>query len=351
MAEKLQITNSELFLDYELPNDRIAQRPIEPRDHARLLVVRRKDNSLEHRLVYDLPRLLDPGDLLVVNDTRVMPARLIGKRSKTGGYWEGLYLGTTSNGEWQLLSQTRGHLVVGEQIEVEPGPLKLTLLDRPTGQPWLYAPDLPGSTVELLKSHGHTPLPPYIRKGRADEADRTQYQTVFAQMEGSVAAPTAGLHFTPELFERLRKRGIGRASVTLHVGLGTFQPLNDGKPEKHIMHREWCSVPAKTVEAINKTKKKGGRVVAVGTTTVRTLESAVRASMLQSWTGETDLFIRPPYEFRIVDALMTNFHLPRTTLLLLVDAFAGSDLVRRAYEAAMENDYRFFSYGDAMLVL
>src|SRR5262245_52667060 len=171
MAQELQITNSELFLDYELPADRIAQRPIEPRDHARLLVIRRHDQSIQHVHVYDLPELLTAGDLLVVNDTRVMPARLIGKRSKTGGNWEGLYLGTTAKGEWELLSQTRGHLEIGEQVEVDPGPLKLTLLDRPTGHPWLYAPNLSGSAVELLERHGNTPLPPYIRKGRADEAD------------------------------------------------------------------------------------------------------------------------------------------------------------------------------------
>lgn len=340
-----------MFLDYELPPELIAQHPIEPRDHARLLVARRGDGTIEHRHVYDLPELVRPGDLLVMNDTRVMPARLVGRRTRTGGNWEGLYLGTTKDGAWELLSQTRGHLEIGESIDIEPGPLQLTLLERLAGRPWLYQPNINGSVVELLERHGHTPLPPYIRKGRGDDADKERYQTVFAQVNGSIAAPTAGLHFTKELLHQLQQAGINRAVVTLHVGLGTFQPMNDGDPDRHVMHREWCSIPDTTVNAIQATKKRGGRVIAVGTTTVRTLESAARYGNLKPWSGETDLFIRPPFEFRVVDALMTNFHLPRTTLLLLVGAFAGSELTRRCYYDAIENHYRFFSYGDAMLVM
>jgi S-adenosylmethionine:tRNA ribosyltransferase-isomerase len=340
-----------MFLDYHLPVERIAQRPVEPRDAARLLVAERRSGAMRHRHVRDLPELLRGGDLLVVNDTKVLTARLLGRRAKTGGKWEGLYLGTTAEGEWELLCQTRGTLTAGELVEVEPGPLALELTARPAGQPWRFRPHSAEPAVELLQRHGHVPLPPYIRKGIADEADRGRYQTVFAQPPGSVAAPTAGLHFTPELLDRLAAAGIGRVAVTLHVGLGTFQPLGDGDPARHVMHREWCTVSPAAVATIQSAKADGGRVVAVGTTTVRTLESAARGGALQPFTGETDLYIHEPFAFRVVDALMTNFHLPRTSLLLLVGAFAGEALTRRAYEAAVAGAYRFFSYGDAMLVL
>ncbi len=335
-----------MFLDYDLPPDLIAQRPVEPRDHARLLVVHRHLETIEHRHAFDLPELLDAGDLIVVNDTRVLPARLLGRRERTGGKWEGLYLGTLADGNWSLLSQTKGTLTVGERVVVESG-LVLTLVDRPAGLPWVYHPESPGSAIELLEQHGQVPLPPYIRKGRGDDGDKSQYQTVFAESTGSVAAPTAGLHFTPELFQRLHGHGIHRASVTLHVGLGTFQPLAAGNPDKHVMHKEWCTLPAATAAAVRETRARGGRVLAVGTTTVRTLESGD----ITARAGETDLFIRDPFAFRTVNSLMTNFHLPRTSLLLLVGAFAGEKLIRQAYEVAVAERYRFFSYGDAMLIL
>ncbi|MFL5329341.1 MAG: tRNA preQ1(34) S-adenosylmethionine ribosyltransferase-isomerase QueA [Gemmataceae bacterium] len=340
-----------MFLDYELPSELIAQHPAEPRDAARLLVVRRDSNAVEHRHVRDLPELLAPNDLLVINDTRVLPARLLGRRSKTGGKWEGLYLGTSADGCWEMLSQTRGILDVGEQVDVEPGPLSLTLIERPPGRPWKFQPDPYGDAVTLLGRHGHVPLPPYIRKGRDEPSDREHYQTVFANAPGSVAAPTAGLHFTPELLQRLEGKGVRRANVTLHVGLGTFQPLKDSDPERHVMHKEWCTVPATTVAAVQQIKVRGGRVVAVGSTSARTLETASQSGTLNAWSGETDLFIRPPYTFRTVDCLMTNFHLPQTTLLLMVSAFAGEDLTRQAYETAIAERYRFFSYGDAMLIV
>jgi len=339
-----------MFLDYHLPAERIAQRPVEPRDAARLLVADRLTESITHRRVRDLPEVLRAGDLIVVNDTKVLPARLMGRRAKTGGKWEGLYLGTAANGEWELLCQTRGTLAVGEVVAVEPGPLELELTARPAGQPWRFRPRSSEPAIALLERHGHVPLPPYIRKGIADEADRGRYQTVFARPPGSIAAPTAGLHFTPELLERLADAGINRASVTLHVGLGTFQPLGAGDPTRHVLHREWCSVSPETVSAIQSTRASGGRIVAVGTTTVRTLESAARDGRLRPHTGETDLYIHEPFEFHVVDVLMTNFHLPRTSLLLLVGALAGEALLRRAYEAAVAEGYRFFSYGDAMLV-
>lgn len=341
---------SNAFFDYDLPVDLIAQQPAAQRDEARLLVVRRSDGSLKHQSIAGLPDLLDPGDLLVLNDTRVLPARLLGRRLRTGGKWEGLFLREQQGGAWELMCQTRGKLSEGEIIEVESGSLRLELVERSGGH-WLARPNTSGSPVELLQRHGHVPLPPYIRKGREGPDDRERYQTVYAQQPGAVAAPTAGLHFTPRLFERLAQRGIGTAFVTLHVGLGTFQPIQSDDFTTHQMHREWGAVPAVTVAAIAKCRQGGKRVVAVGTTTVRVLETVRATGELQPWSGETDLYIHPPYEFRAVDALLTNFHLPRSTLLLLVGAFARVELIRKAYETAIAERYRFFSYGDAMLIV
>jgi S-adenosylmethionine:tRNA ribosyltransferase-isomerase len=356
-------------LDYHLPPSLIAQEPAARRDASRLLVVRRRDNALEHRTFADLPELLAPGDLLIHNDTRVLPARLVGRRERTGGRWEGLFLHANEAGLWELLCQTRGRLVEGETVLVEPGSLRLTLVGRHGGH-WLARPEAPGTAFELLELHGQVPLPPYIRKGQARDEDRDRYQTVYARRAGAIAAPTAGLHFTPEVFAALDRRGIERACVTLHVGLGTFQPIQVEDVRLHPMHCEWGELPAATVEAIAACKARGGRVVAVGTTAVRVLETVAAASSaaaaappgspraaaaaggpLRPWSGETNLFIYPPYEFRCVDALVTNFHLPRSTLLLLVGAFVGLDLMRRAYEKAVEQQYRFYSYGDAMLIL
>ncbi len=338
-------------LDYDLPPHLIAQEPCEPRDRARLLVVRRQDQSLAHRHFHDLPDLLSPGDLLVLNDTRVLHARLYGKRARTGGKWEGLFLRQLPDGDWEMLCQTRGRLEPGETVEVEPGPLALDLVGKTPEGRWRVRPRAAGSPVELLDRFGQVPLPPYIRKGTAREADRDRYQTVFARHAGAVAAPTAGLHFTPQVFDRLRARGIGRAFVTLHVGPGTFQPIQVEDHTRHPMHREWGSLPEETCAAVRQCKERGGRVVAVGTTSVRVLETAGRAGALHPWAGETDLFIYPPYRFSVVDALVTNFHLPRTTLLLLVAALAGAELTREAYRAAVAEQYRFYSYGDAMLIV
>jgi S-adenosylmethionine:tRNA ribosyltransferase-isomerase len=343
------MTGLAALLDYELPPHLIAQEPAAERDTARLLVVDRATGTLDHHHFRDLPDLLCPGDLLVLNDTRVLPARLVGRRELTGGKWEGLFLRTTPDGQWELLAQTRGHPTPGEVIVIEPGPLRLTLRGRTNGH-WLAEPDPPGSPADLLAKSGRVPLPPYIRKGQAGPADRERYQTVYARSDGSVAAPTAGLHFTPAVLDRLRTRGIETATVTLHVGLGTFEPMKSDDPAQHRMHAEYCEVAPTTVEAIDKCKQRGGRVVAVGTTATRALESAARDGELRPWTGETDLFVYPPYRFRVVDGLVTNFHLPRTTLLLLVAAFAGPELLRAAYAEAIRTEYRFYSYGDAMLV-
>jgi S-adenosylmethionine:tRNA ribosyltransferase-isomerase len=338
------------FFDYTLPEHLIAQHPAAERDAARLLVVRRESCSIEHRVFRDLPELLAPGDLVVLNDTRVLPARLVGQRESTGGKWEGLFLRTTESGLWEMLAQTRGYPEIGTAFVTDTN-LRFVLRGRTDDRHWLMQPQEQGTPPELLARYGHIPLPPYIRKGREEASDRERYQTVYAAAGGSVAAPTAGLHFTPAVFERLAARGIGTARVTLHVGLGTFAPVKVEDPTKHVIHREWCEVKPDTVEAIRAAKGKGGRVVAVGTTTTRTLESAARPDVLRPFCGETGLFIHAPFEFRVVDALVTNFHLPRTTLLLLVGAFAESELLGAAYAEAVAREYRFFSYGDAMLVL
>jgi S-adenosylmethionine:tRNA ribosyltransferase-isomerase len=348
--------------DYDLPKHLIAQRPCPERDSARLMVVRRATQEIAHHQVRDLPHLLQAGDLLVLNDTRVLPARLYGRRERTGGKWEGLFLHHTAEGLWELLSQTRGRLAEGERIRI-PRPdlleaglggedsLHIVLVSKTAEGHWLAKPDQPGPPEKLLQDYGHTPLPPYIRKGQDEPGDRERYQTVYAARPGAVAAPTAGLHFTPELLRQLGQRGVEQAYVTLHVGIGTFQPMQAENVAAHRMHREWGELSAPTAEMIRRCRSRGGRVAAVGTTSVRVLETAATAGPIQTWSGETDLFLYPPYQFRAVDVLLTNFHLPRSTLLVLVSAFAGVELVRRAYQAAVAEGYRFYSYGDAMLIL
>jgi S-adenosylmethionine:tRNA ribosyltransferase-isomerase len=339
-------------VDYELPPHLIAQEPAAARDQSRLLVVRRAERTLSHHVFAELPELLNPGDLLVLNDTRVLQARLLGRRARTAGKWEGLFLRERADGSWEMLCQTRGRLTTGETIEVNPGPLKLTLTERLPGGRWLARPAEPGPALELLGRHGAVPLPPYIRKGHAQPADQERYQTVYARRPGAVAAPTAGLHFTPAVFEALQRRGVDWRFVTLHVGLATFQPIQTADITQHRMHTEWGELPEKSAAAIRSCKARGRRVVAVGTTTVRVLETAAQAGQpVKAWSRETDLYIYPPYAFRLVDALITNFHLPRTSLLLLVAAFAGVDLIREAYDLAVAQEYRFYSYGDAMLIL
>ena len=338
------------FFDYSLPEHLIAQHPAARRDESRLLVVRCESGTLEHHTFRDLPDFLTRGDLLVLNDTRVLPARVIGRREATGGKWEGLFLSQKSDGLWEMLAQTRGYPEVGTTFVTDTG-LRLTLQGRTDDRHWLMQPEQAGSPLDLLSHHGHIPLPPYIRKGLTADGDEERYQTVYAERAGSVAAPTAGLHFTPELFDRLAAKGIETARITLHVGLGTFAPVKVDDPAKHIIHREWCEVTQTTVDTILAAKAQGNRVVAIGTTTTRTLESSARPDGLKPFSGECGLYIRPRFEFQVLDALVTNFHLPRTTLLLLVGAFAGSELLRLAYTEAIGKGYRFYSYGDAMLVL
>jgi S-adenosylmethionine:tRNA ribosyltransferase-isomerase len=315
------------------------------------LAARRSDQSLQHRRFHELPTILEPGDLLVLNDTRVLPARLLGQRARTGGKWEGLFLRELPDASWEMLCQARGSLQEGEIIEVQPGPLRLQLVSRLSAGRWQVKPLRSGKANELLDQSGAVPLPPYIRKGVARPEDRLAYQTIYAKHPGAAAAPTAGLHFTERLFADLAERGVGWTMVTLHIGPATFQPVQADDYTKHPMHAEWGQLTQPAVDAIRACKERGGRVVAVGTTSVRVLESVARRGTLQAWEGETDLYIHPPYEFKIVDALVTNFHLPRTTLLLLAAAFAGGDFLGRAYESAIAERYRFYSYGDAMLIV
>jgi len=340
--------------DFDLPKHLIAQEPLPNRADSRLMVVRRRSRRITHHRFRDLPNILRPGDCLVMNDTRVIPARLVGYRTATGGRWEGLFLDAIEGGIWRVLGRTRGKLQYGETI---------TLLDlegrddirlvvgtkHPDGY-WLVRPQSDEPVQAILERVGRVPLPPYIRKGQMAERDRESYQTVYARRPGAVAAPTAGLHFTEWLLDELRAMGIELCWVTLHIGMGTFTPIEIKRVSEHRMHAEWGQIDPATVATIHRCREEGGRIVAVGSTSVRVLETAAQHGELQPFEGETDLFIRPPYQFKIVDAMITNFHLPRSTLLVLVHAFGGHELMRRAYEEAIREEYRFYSYGDAMLI-
>lgn len=341
--------------DYELPRDFIAQQPLNRRSDARLLHVDRVKRSFEHRHVRDLPEILRPGDCLVINDSRVVPARLIGVRSQTGGKWEGLFVSAQADGAWRLLCKTRGKLVPGESITLlnhqGEDDVRLALLEKLPGGLWAALPLADEETFSLLDRVGRVPLPPYIRGGEMLSDDRERYQTVYARQNGSIAAPTAGLHFTDALLDELTARGVRIVRVTLHVGLGTFKPIQSKRIEEHEMHAEWGEIGADAVATITACRASGGRIVAVGSTSLRLLESASAGGELQPWRGESTLFIKPGYHFRCVDGLLTNFHLPRTTLLVLVRVFGGDDLIHAAYREAINERYRFYSYGDAMLIL
>ncbi len=341
--------------DYTLPKERIAQQPLSCRSDARLMVIDRKSDSIEHRYVRDLPQLLSGGDALVLNDTRVVAARLVGKRTATGGRWEGLFLEADASGLWKLLGRTRGKIAAGESVQLvdrEGRPATtLTLVAQEDDGSWIVHPDSEGAPHEILERVGRTPLPPYIRGGEMLPEDETRYQTVYARHPGSVAAPTAGLHFTEALLAQLAEKNVQKFQLTLHVGTGTFKPIATDSLSEHAMHSEWAHLAAATAEALTHIRTAGGRVVAVGTTSMRVLETAARSGTLAAFEGPTDLFIHPPFTFHAVDALLTNFHLPRSTLLVLVRTFGGDALIRRAYQLAVEEEYRFYSYGDAMLIL
>jgi len=335
--------------EFDFPFDPtlIASEPVLPRHAARLLCLDRQSGVLSHRQVADLPDLLAPGDLLVVNDTKVLAARVSGRKQPAGTVVDVLFVKDLGDAVWEVM--LKGHFRVGQTILFD-GYASATVVQRDeAGTKIRMASPVP--VADFLRAHGRMPLPPYIKRSAQPE-DQVWYQTCFADREGAIAAPTAGLHFTPELMDRLRARGVETAAVTLHVGPGTFKPVVVERIEDHQMGEEWFEVSAQTVGAILKAKQSGGRVVAVGTTVVRALESAARRSGgLQAATGESRLFISPGFDFTVVDALMTNFHLPRTTLLMLVSALAGVEAMRNAYAEAVSRRYRFYSYGDAMLIL
>ena len=339
--------------DYYLPQELIAQSPIEPRDASRLMVLDRTTGAIEHRTFHDLAEYLAAGDVLICNESRVIPARLFGHKVPTGGKVEMLLVAKRGEQVWEVLTKGRkvrvgtrveldrngGEGVVGEVVGQAGGGARLIEFEAPI--------------EPLLDELGVVPLPPYIHEP-LEEPER--YQTIYARVKGSVAAPTAGLHFTPQLMEELEANGVEFAFVTLHIGLDTFRPVRTESVEEHPMHSEYCQLSPEVAEQINRAKAEGGRIIAVGTTSVRVLETAIRNLEPETWTlepfaGWTDLFIYPGYQFRAVDALVTNFHLPRSTLLMLVAAFTGKELIDRAYREAIQRGYRFYSFGDAMLIL
>ena len=349
------------LFDFDLPEDRIALRPASPRDAARMLVVKPGERFGDFH-AHDLPDLLEPGDALVFNDTKVIPAQLEGMRLRDG---QSASVGLTlhmrvSDSEWKAFARGAKKLREGDRLQFGHGndacfvgTLEATVTRMGEAGEVTVQFDLAGAVLdEALATVGHVPLPPYIALKRGeDERDRSDYQTVYAREEGAVAAPTAGLHFTPELLARLEERGIAQHFVTLHVGAGTFLPVKAEDTDNHKMHEERGLVTATTAAALNETRSSGGRIVCVGTTSLRLLESAAdEAGEIHAWSGATDIFITPGYRFRACDLLMTNFHLPRSTLFMLVSAFAGLETMRTAYAHAIETGYRFYSYGDAGLL-
>ena len=334
---------------YDLPKERIAQTPVEPRDHSRLLVMDRFTGEMEHRHFYDIVDYLRPGDLLVINDSRVLPARLYGYKEDTGAHMELLLLEQKENMVWECLAKPGKKAKPGVKLIFGDGLLVGEVVEVKEDGNRMVKFTCDGNFYSVLDQIGQMPLPPYITEKLQD---KERYQTVYSKELGSAAAPTAGLHFTPELMDKIRAMGVDFASVTLHVGLGTFRPVKAEEVTEHKMHSEHCLLPKETAEKILKTKANGGRVIAVGTTSCRTLESvATFTGQIQPWEGYTDIFIYPGYEFKVLDGLITNFHLPESTLIMLVSAFAGREHILHAYEEAVKLEYRFFSFGDACLFL
>ena len=332
--------------DYFLPEELIGQKPCEPRDHSRLMVVNKETGKIEHKNFYELPDFLKPGDTLVFNDTKVMPARLLGSKKDSGGKVEVFLLNRQNGDEWEVLvkpgkkARVGAKIVFGEKLECE-------IIDNTDFGGRIAKFRYQGVFEEILDELGETPLPPYIKEHLSN---KERYQTVYARESGSAAAPTAGLHFTKELLTKCQAKGVKLAFVTLHVGLGTFRPVNVEEITEHKMHKEYYAVSKETVEMVNTAKKNGNRVIAVGTTAIRTLESASTEEGLQVKSGWTDIFIYPGYKFKTVDAIITNFHLPKSTLLMLISAFAGREKVLNGYQEAIKEKYSFFSFGDAMFL-
>ncbi len=349
--------------DFHLPPDLIAQFPLPQRENARLMVLDRATGAVSHHYFHELPELLHPGDLLVLNNTRVLRARLFAHRLGTRADAHTRKSGITSKIEvlllkelapclWETLVKPGRKMRVGEMVVFGEGELRGEVVARNDLGLRIIRFECTGDFLETIERLGHVPLPPYIRREDVPQ-DEVDYQTVYASRFGAVAAPTAGLHFTQDLLAALRDRGIGHCEITLHVGLGTFRPVHVEEVERHVMHREWFEVPEEAAQKITEARAQRRRVIAVGTTAVRTLEhvAGLDPSRVVPTSGETDIFIYPGFSFRVVDALITNFHLPQSTLLMLVSAFAGREQILQAYRIAIENRYRFFSYGDAMLIL
>jgi len=332
---------------YNLPDGLIAQHPHEPRDHSRLMVLNRTTGEVSHQHFYNVPDYLEPGDTLVFNNTRVIPARLIGTRADTGGKVEVFLLNRLNHNEWETLVKPGKRARPGTTISFGEE-LSCEILDSTEFGGRVVRFTFQGAFEAILDRLGETPLPPYIRE-RLEDGER--YQTVYSCESGSAAAPTAGLHFTEEMLENLKQRGINLAFITLHIGLGTFRPVSVADITQHVMHREYYSISPEAAQIINQTKEKGHRVVAVGTTSVRTLETVGTDGRIEAGSGWTNIFMYPGFEFKVIDAMVTNFHLPESTLLMLISAFAGRENVLAAYEIAVNEDYRFFSFGDAMLIL
>lgn len=333
--------------DYQLPPERVAQQPLEPRDSSRLLVLNRRTGGVQHTIFRRLPDFLKPKDLLVINRSRVVPARIFGRKRPGGGRVELLLLERLDDRRWKALVGGKG-LSPGRRIELQDDLVATIEVDLGGAQRLIAFDRQVDRELERL---GSVPLPPYIH---AALADPERYQTIYAREPGSAAAPTAGLHFTPALMETIRSKGAGFAELTLHIGLDTFAPVNEEDPRAHLIHTEWCQLSAEAAGQVNAARAAGGRVVAVGTTSVRVLETAARLGKdreVAPYEGRTDLFIIPGYQFAAVDALLTNFHLPRSTLLMLVSAFAGRELILETYKQAVTEGYRFYSFGDAMLIL
>ena len=334
---------------YDLPEELIAQDPLEDRTASRLLVLDRKTGAVKHKIFSDVIDYLNKGDCLVINNTRVIPARLIGEKEGTGGKVEVLLLKRRANDVWETLVKPGKKLKPGAKITFGDGRLRAEVLEVVEEGNRLVIFHYEGIFEEILDSLGEMPLPPYITHKLED---KEMYQTVYAKYDGSAAAPTAGLHFTKELLSKIEEKGIKIASITLHVGLGTFRPVKVDDVNHHHMHTEWYEVNAEAADIINETKRNGGRVICVGTTSCRTIESvADENGYMKAKTGETDIFIYPGYKFKVMDGLITNFHLPESTLVMLVSAFAGKENVLSAYETAVKEKYRFFSFGDAMILI
>ena len=333
---------------YDLPPELIAQTPLERRDGSRLLTLDKRTGETGHGHFYDLPRLLRPGDCLVMNDSRVLPARLLGRREPTGGAAEVLLLVDRGDQVWECLVRPGRKVQPGTRLSFGEGALTAEVLETLEGGNRLIRFDYEGIFLETLERLGKMPLPPYIKE---ELNDPERYQTVYSRQVGSAAAPTAGLHFTRELLDQIQAMGVSLCYVTLHVGLGTFRPVKEDEITDHEMHAEYCMIPQETADIINRTKQTGGRVVCVGTTSCRTIESwAGEDGTLKASAGWTDIFIYPGYRFKVLDALVTNFHLPESTLVMLVSALAGREHILAAYEEAVRERYRFFSFGDAMFI-